>query len=119
MKYILLTLAMALVVAVSSCEQGKVELPVGDTGTDTVDTDETVGIDTTVKDTADTEDASDTEDITASDTTAEVTTVMESTESQDTSETQDTSTDYTDIQTIIDENLDILSSDPYSSKSEQ
>ena len=119
MKYILLTLAMALVVAVSSCEQGKVELPVGDTGTDTVDTDETVGIDTTVKDTADTEDASDTEDITASDTTAEVTTVMESTESQDTSETQDTSADYTDIQTIIDENLDILSSDPYSSKSEQ
>ena len=119
MKYILLTLAMALIVAVTSCENGKVELPVGDTGTDTVDTDETVGIDTTVKDTADTEDASDTEDITASDTTAEVTTVMESTESQDTSETQDTSADYADIQSIIDENLDILSSDPYSSKSEQ
>ena len=119
MKYVLLTLAMALIVAVTSCENGKVELPVGDTGADTVDIDETVGIDTTVKDTADTEDASDTEDITTSDTTAEVTTVMESTESKDTSETQDTSADYTDIQTIIDENLDILSSDPYSSKSEQ
>ena len=39
MKYILLTLAMAmaLIVAVTSCENGKVELPVGDTGTDTVD----------------------------------------------------------------------------------
>ena len=42
MKYILLTLAMALIVAVTSCENGKVELPVGDTGTDTVDNDERI-----------------------------------------------------------------------------
>ena len=34
MKYILLALAMALIVAVTSCEHGKVELPVGDTGTE-------------------------------------------------------------------------------------
>lgn len=113
MKYILLTLAMALIVAVTSCENGKVELPVGDTGIDTVDIEETVDIDTTVNGTTDTE------DITASDTTTEVITVMESTESSDISETQDASADYADIQSIIDENLDILSSDPYSSKSEQ
>ena len=113
MKYILLTLAMALIVAVTSCENGKVELPVGDTGTDIVDIEETVDIDTTVNGTTDTEDA------TASDTTTEVITVMESTESSDISETQDASADYADIQSIIDENLDILSSDPYSSKSEQ
>lgn len=109
MKYILLTLAMALIVAVTSCENGKVELPVGNTGTDTVE----------VNGTTDTEDAINTEDITASDTTTEVITVMESTESSDISETQDASADYADIQSIIDENLDILSSDPYSSKSEQ
>lgn len=109
MKYILLTLAMALIVAVTSCENGKVELPVGNTGTDTVE----------VNGTTDTEDAINTEDITASDTTTEVITIMESTESSDISETQDASADYADIQSIIDENLDILSSDPYSSKSEQ
>ena len=109
MKYILLTLAMALIVAVTSCENGKVELPVGNTGTDTVE----------VNGTTDTEDAINTEDITASDTTTEVITVMESTESSDISETQDASADYADIQSIIDENLDILSSDPYSSKAEQ
>ena len=120
MKYILLTLAMALIVAVTSCENGKVELPVGDTGTDIVDIEETVDIDTVeVNGTTDTEDAINTEDITASDTTTEVITVMESTESSDISETQDASADYADIQSIIDENLDILSSDPYSSKSEQ
>lgn len=119
MKYILLTLAMALIVAVTSCENVKVELPVGDTGIDTVDIEETVDIDTTVNGTTDTEDAINTEDITASDTTTEVITVMESTESSDISETQDASADYADIQSIIDENLDILSSDPYSSKSEQ
>lgn len=101
--------AMALIVAVTSCENGKVELPVGNTGTDTVE----------VNGTTDTEDAINTEDITASDTTTEVITVMESTESSDISETQDASADYADIQSIIDENLDILSSDPYSSKSEQ
>ena len=101
MKYILLALAMALIVAVTSCENGKVELPVGNTGTDTVDTDETVDIDTT------TEDNTDIKYTTSGDTTVEVTTVMES------------SADYTDIQSIIDENLDIISSDPYSLKSEQ
>ena len=113
MKYILLTLAMALIVAVTSCENGKVELPVGDTGTDIVDIEETVDIDTTA------EDNTDIKYTTFGDTTVEVTTVTESTESPDTSETQDTSADYADIQSIIDENLDILSSDPYSSKSEQ
>ena len=113
MKYILLTLAMALIVAVTSCENGKVELPVGNTGTDTVDTEETVDIDMTA------EDNTDIKYTTFGDTTVEVTTVTESTESPDTSETQDTSADYADIQSIIDENLDILSSDPYSSKSEQ
>ena len=71
MKYILLTLVLALIVAVTSCEHGKVELPVGNTGTDTVE----------VNGTTDTEDASDNEYITASDTTTEVITVMESTES--------------------------------------
>ena len=49
MKYILLTLAMALIVAVTSCENGKVELPVGDTGTDTVDIDKTVSIDSIIE----------------------------------------------------------------------
>ena len=106
MKYILLTLAMALIVAVTSCEHGKVELPVGDTGADTVDTDETVDIDTTVKDTTDAEDGSDNEDITASDTTAEVTTVTESSGIPETSaeiSTSETVTSYdesTDTTTV-------------------
>ena len=103
MKYILLTLAMALIAMITSCGHGKVELPSGDTGTGTVGIEETVDIDTTVKDTTDTED-----------TTAEVTTVSESTESSDISETPYTSVDNYDIQTIIDENLDILSSAPSS-----
>ena len=108
MKYVLLTLAMALIMAVSSCGHWSNDLPSGDTGTDTVGIKEAVDIDTTVKDTTDTED-----------TTAEVTTVSESTESSDISETPYTSVDNYDIQTIIDENLDILSSAPYSLKSEQ
>ena len=103
MKYILLTLAMALIAVITSCGHGKVDLPSGDTGTDTVGIKEAVDIDTTVKDTTDTED-----------TTAEVTTVSESTESSDISETPYTSVDNYDIQTIIDENLDILSSAPSS-----
>ena len=68
MKYVLLTLAMALIMAVSSCGHGKVDLPSGDTGTGTVSIEETADIDTTVKNTTDTEY-----------TTAEVTTVSEST----------------------------------------
>ena len=72
MKYILLALAMALIMAVSSCGHWSNDLPSGDTGTDTVGIEETVDIDTTVKDTTDTEGIS-----------AEVTTVSESTESSD------------------------------------
>ena len=56
MKYILLTLAMALIVMVTSCEHGKVELPSEDTLTDTVDIEETVDIDTTAEDTTDIKD---------------------------------------------------------------
>lgn len=102
MKYILLTLAMALVVAVSSCEQGKVELPVGDTGTDTVDTDETVRIDTTVKDTTDIEDT------TSGDTTVEVTTVTESTESSDIPETTEETTANTDDIIAVYDSISLL-----------
>ena len=103
MKYILLTLAMALIMAVTSCGHWSNDLPSGDTGTGTVSIEETVDIDTTVKDTTDTEGIS-----------AEVTTVSESTESSDISETPYTSVVNYDIQTIIDENLDILSSAPSS-----
>ena len=91
MKYILLALAMALIVAVTSCEHGKVELPVGNTGTDTVDIEEIVDIDTTVKDTTDIEDT------TSGDTTAEVTTVTESSGIPETSaeiSTSETVTSY-------------------------
>ena len=74
MKYILLTLAITLLMAVSSCGHEKVELPSDDTGTDAVDSDTTVN-----------------------ETTAEATTVTGTTESSDipeiTSETEITTTE--------------------------
>ena len=100
MKYVLLAVAMALIVAVTSCENGKVELPVGDTGTDTVDTEETVDIDTTAEDTTDIKDT------TSGDTTVEVTTVAESSGIPETSaeiSTSETVTSYdesTDTTTV-------------------
>ena len=94
MKYVLLTLAMALIMAVSSCGHGKVDLPSGDTGTDTVSIEETVDIDTTVEDTTDTEGIS-----------AEVTTVSESTESSDMYETTAEITTYEPV-TSYDESTD-------------
>ena len=102
MKYILLALAMALIVAVTSCENGKVELPVGNTGTDTVDIEETVGIDTTVKDTTDIEDT------TSGDTTVEVTTVTESIESSDISETTEETTANTDDIIAVYDSISLL-----------
>lgn len=75
MKYILLTLAMALIVAVTSCENGKVELPVGDTGADTVDIDKTVSIDSII------------DNITVDETIIDDATVSEPIESSDLSET--------------------------------
>lgn len=85
MKYILLTLAMALIVMVTSCEHGKVELPSEDTLTDTVDIEETVDIDTTAEDTTDIKDT------TSGETTAEVTTVTESSDIPETTEEISTS----------------------------
>ena len=85
MKYILLTLAMALIVTVTSCEHGKVELPSEDTLTDTVDIEETVDIDTTAEDTTDIKDT------TSGETTAEVTTVTESSDIPETTEEISTS----------------------------
>ena len=85
MKYVLLALAMALIVAVTSCEHGKVELPSEDTLTDTVDIEETVDIDTTAEDTTDIKDT------TSGETTAEVTTVTESSDIPETTEEISTS----------------------------
>lgn len=76
MKYILLTLAITLLMAVSSCGQEKVELPSDDTGTDAVDSDTTVN-----------------------ETTAEATTVTGTTESSDIPETT-AETEITTTETI-------------------
>ena len=105
-KLFIIALAL-LTLSVISCGQEEVGLPSDATRTDTVDTAETAGIETTFDET-----------------TAEVTTVIETTESSDIPETSElpvdnetAEPDSTDIEAIIDENLDILASDKYNASS--